>query len=175
MPRDEYFYLLVLNHSLPSILLPCPCDWWSSVRRGLNANFVLHKMIKLLSFPIIFVFVWQICQFKAGTELWPVALLSCNVLASSLSVFICWFIPDFGITWDPTVLKSANQPSSLKNILKCCQKTVFSSSGEPFNNDTTLWMEFLWPERELPFLPRESWISACCAHPLEQKQRIEYT
>lgn len=88
MPRDAYFYLLLLNHSLSSLLVPCPCDWRSRVKWGLHANSVLHEMTKLVSFPIIFIFAWQICQFKTGTELWPVAFLSCSLLGCSLSSFL---------------------------------------------------------------------------------------
>lgn len=38
-----------------------------------------------------------------------------------------------------------------------------SSSGESVNIDTKPLMELLWPERELPFLLRESWATVCCA------------
>lgn len=55
-----------------------------------------------------------------------------------LFIFICWYMPNSGITLDPIVLNVQTSQVLWKIYESACQKRVFSSSGEHLNIGTTL-------------------------------------
>lgn len=113
-----FLFACGFNPFLSTLLVTMP--FWLKDKWGLHADFVLHKIIQVVFFPIIFTFVWQICQFITGTKLWPLSFLSCSLLAYSLPFCLSVYTSKyhFDVTLNPTVLKCANQPCTSKNMLK---------------------------------------------------------